>query len=307
MTPPLRPRPAAVAALLLATACAAADAPVDAPPLPAQAAEDLLASDRAFGSAHGATVLDALGPMLAADVIMPGPGAVLTRGRRAVLEALGGSADNLTATLTWRPAGGGVSADGLHGFTWGYMTQRRPDGTDQPWKYLAYWIRGAEGWRVAAYKRRPAPGASGETAPPRPLLPPRGVAPVADSAVLAHYHASLAAAEQAFSDEAQRIGLGSAFAAFGTPESVNIGGPQDTVFVRGAEAIAVATGGGEGGPSPISWSAEETRGASSGDLGVTFGFIRANAPDAEGRTAVFPFFTVWRRGGPGQPWRYVAE
>jgi len=42
-------------------------------------------------------------------------------------------------------------------------------------------------------------------------------------------------------------------------------------------------------------------------LGVTIGTIVANEPDSAGTTAKFPFFTVWRRDGVEEPWRYVAE
>jgi hypothetical protein len=60
--------------------------------------------------------------------------------------------------------------------------------------------------------------------------------------------------------------------------------------------------------SSVSWAPD--RGvivASSGDLGVTIGTIVVNEPDSTGARQSFPFFTVWRRAGPDQPWRYVAE
>ena len=43
-----------------------------------------------------------------------------------------------------------------------------------------------------------------------------------------------------------------------------------------------------------------------GDMGVTIGMIRLNAPPASGQPAGFPFFTIWRRGtppSPGDTWR----
>ena len=60
-------------------------------------------------------------------------------------------------------------------------------------------------------------------------------------------------------------------------------------------------------PSEISWAPEGTMVASSGDLGVTFGWIRPNGPPQAGQPAAFPYFTVWRRGSPSEPWRYIAE
>ena len=40
-----------------------------------------------------------------------------------------GHPDNANRPLEWTPIRGGVSADGQHGFTVGYMTLHRPDGT----------------------------------------------------------------------------------------------------------------------------------------------------------------------------------
>jgi hypothetical protein len=66
---------------------------------------------------------------------------------------------------------------------------------------------------------------------------------------------------------------------------------------------------GRGGPatvSPVSWSADRAIVASSGDLGVTFGFIRPKAAAAEGARGT-PFFTIWRRADAKDRWRYIAE
>ena len=41
--------------------------------------------------------------------------------------------------------GGGISGDGLHGYTFGTMTVTRADGGKAPAKYLAYWVKGAKG------------------------------------------------------------------------------------------------------------------------------------------------------------------
>ena len=65
--------------------------------------------------------------------------------------------------------------------------------------------------------------------------------------------------------------------------------------------------GSEGKPSPVAWAADAGAVvASSGDLGVTFGFIRQNTPQP-GQPEAIPFITVWRRPDPKGPWRYIAE
>jgi len=52
----------------------------------------------------------------------------------------------------------GVSGDGRQGFTFGFMTLTRPDSSQVPMKYLAYWRKDGNAWKVIAYKRvgRPA-------------------------------------------------------------------------------------------------------------------------------------------------------
>jgi hypothetical protein len=284
---------------------AVAEAPVD----PARAAVDeLLETDRAFASASAATdLVSGLGAMFAPEVVMPLPDRRFARGREEAVAALEANPDNAGARAEWAPVRGGISSDGLHGFTFGYMTLHRADSTTVPLKYLAYWVKGPEGWRVAAYKRGLAAPGEHPLAMMDASLPAAMVVVTADSAQVAAHAESLRAAEQAFSDEAQVIGLGPAFAKHGRPDAINLGGPDRSAFVVGADSIAALVGGRRPQPtSPVIWSAEWVLVASSGDLGVTFGTIRLNQPPPGGDTGT-PFFTIWRRDGPSGPWRYIAE
>ena len=87
-----------------------------------------------------------------------------------------------------------------------------------------------------------------------------------------------------------------------------MGGPARAAFVVGADSIgAVVSQGEPDSGSSVSWAPDRVIVASSGDLGVTIGTIVANQADSAGTTAKFPFFTVWRRDGIDEPWRYVAE
>jgi hypothetical protein len=143
-----------------------------------------------------------------------------------------------------------------------------------------------------------------------PHVPAALVAPRTEASHLEPLRRSLVAAERAFSDEAQKIGLGPAFAQFGHPTAVNMGGGASASYVVGAGAIGKLVGGDRPGPpSPVEWSCDVGLVASSGDLGISFGFIRPNATPA-GATAPpqgTPFFTVWTRAAAGAPWRYIAE
>jgi len=278
-------------------------------PTPQEVVAELLAADRAFGAA-GTDPVAALGAMLAEDVIMPAPPGRFLEGRTAVLEAVGSLPDHAGARLTWAPIRGGISSDGLHGFTFGYMILHRADGAEVPLKYLAYWVKGPAGWRVAAYKRRPRPAGEVSLALLPAALPAALEAATGDTAVVTRHRLSLDSVERAFSEEAQRIGLGAAFARYGSPDAMNMGGPDQAGFVFGADSIAVLVSAGEpASGSSVSWAPDHrVIVASSGDLGITFGLIRPNtSPEGGNPPAGVPFFTIWRRAGPGAPWRYVAE
>lgn len=310
-----------VAALALSAACSGPSSPEPAAPeaapagaAPAQspdmAVERLLVADRTFGVlASESDLRDGLSSMFADDVVMAVPGQPFARGREAAIAALDANPANAGARASWAPIRGGISADGLHGFTFGYMTVTLADGTVRPGKYLSYWVRSDAGWRVKAYRRAPRPDGDAPEGLMPPALPAAMVEPVTDAAAVAAHRDSLAAAERAFSDEAQTIGLGPAFAKYGSPDAINIGGPNDAGFVVGADAIAASVSVGqpaEGG-STVSWGPEEVIVASSGDLGVSIGAIHRNAAGGGTEGDPIPFFTIWRRPTPADPWRYIAE
>lgn len=272
------------------------------------AVNQLLDTDRMFSTAGASKpAVESISAMFADDVMVPAPGNVFVQGKAKAIEAMKANPDNLSSRVTWAPMRGGISADAQHGFTFGYMTATRSDGSTLPLKYLAYWVKSGDGWRVAAYRRRPRPEGAVSTAVMKPALPERMTAPSADAAGMARHAESLKAAEKAFSDEAQTIGIGAAFAKYGSADAVNMGGPKATGFVVGSEAIGRSVG--EGSPtdrSEVEWSADRVLVASSGDLGITFGRIRLHKPDP-GSPGAVPFFTIWRRDSASGVWRYIAE
>lgn len=275
---------------------------------PQSAVDELLAADRAFSAASAKTdLVSGLTAMFADDVVIPMPPGQFVDGKTAVAAALRTNADNLTARTDWMPVRGGISADGQHGFTFGYMTIHRQDGTDLPLKYLSYWVKRSDGWRVAAFKRTRASAAATPAPSVAPAIPDRLVEPTTDPKRIAAAKASLDAAERAFSSDAQKIGIGRAFAQYGSADAINLGRPDEPGVVTGSDNIGrlVAQGVPEG-TSPVSWAPERVLAASSGDLGVTIGWIVPNTPSPD-RPVKNPFFTVWRRASPSAPWRYVAE
>lgn len=273
---------------------------------PAAVADSLLAADRQFSEVSAKSDLLSAFSQMFSDEVAVLIGGRLHQGKAAALEALR-AAPLVTKAVRWVPAHVGVSADGRHGFTAGYVSAER-DGTPEPAKYLAYWVKQGDAWRVAVFKRVRAREAPPAAPPAIRVLPERMLLANADSEMTRHRD-SLAAAERAFSREAQSIGLGPAFTKYGSIEAINLGGADKSTFVSGNRAIGeyVGRGSPEGG-SPLSWGPERVIVASSGDFGVTIGTITANSRQpGESQPRTVGFFTIWRRASPTEPWRYIAE
>ena len=284
-----------IAAILMVFAGASAQAQT-APP----ALAELLAEERRLADAVATLAPpEAIASLLADDARVYARGGPY-RGRAAALEALKANPANAGKGVSLRSIKGGVSGDGSHGFTLGYLSIAGGDPKTADRRYLAYWVKGAEGWRVAALKQALRQQGEAEVAS-LPVSIPAEPGKASDPAAALQ---SLIAAEKAFSDRAQVAGIGRAFTEFGRSDAIN-SGPDG--FKVGAAAIGAAVSGGEDGPSPVEWSADEALVAPSGDLGITFGTIRPKVPVTGDKPAAIPFFTIWMRDGPGQPWRYVAE
>src|SRR3546814_339279 len=128
------------------------------PATPQTVVDDLLNVDRSFSSAAAATdPASGLATMLDADAVTPVPGKGIVEGRDAVTAVLRSSLLARGDKIGWTPIRGGVSADGTHGFTFGYLTLEGGDPRVTAQKYLSYWIKRPEGWRVAVFKQMPRP------------------------------------------------------------------------------------------------------------------------------------------------------
>lgn len=259
--------------------------------------EALLAADRAYATQAQAQAQGLAGLLAMFDeaVVMPSPRGML-RGKAAVAGLLQRSSGRGAGELIWAPIRAGVSADGSHGFTFGYLDTGKPGSPPRAAKYLSYWRKSDGLWKVIAYKQAPCPDGerTGTLAPSRPHPPRHGGDAAAE-------RRTLIAREQAFSDAAGSLGLGQAFARFGHVDAVNMG--RTAGFTIGAEAIGRELG--AGGAPTLAWSADDALVAPSGDLGLTWGHIRLVDAPENGR--VIPFFTIWRRDGADAEWRYVAE
>jgi hypothetical protein len=278
-------------------------APAIAKP-PKAALDELLAADRAFSAESGK--LDAvtgITAMLDAEAAMPLPGKGIIVGKAAIADAFRASPAFKEGHVTWAPVRGGISADGTQGFTYGFLTVGSGDRAKRDRKYLAYWVKRPAGWRVVAYRQAPRAPGQVSTAMFEPALPgftARGKSKARSSV---SHQASLAAAEKAFSDRAQVVGLKQAFREYGRADAMNM--YSGAGFSYGLDAVVANFK--DEGPAKIHWSTERSFVAPSGDLGVSIGTIRPNAAPKPGEPEGMPFFTVWKRDKPGDPWRYIAE
>ncbi|MEP6833705.1 MAG: nuclear transport factor 2 family protein [Gemmatimonas sp.] len=273
---------------------------------PAQNRAALLTADKTFGSNSANTdLISGLSAMFADSVTLIALGEQF-HGVSAAREALGRNADNAKSTITWTPIQGDVSADGNIGYTMGFTTWKKPDGSQVPGKYVAFWAKQRGAWRVLVYKRTAR--AAGDVAiveEAAPVKPAPGNAQysAADSTRFAH---ELDAAERGFSDQAAVIGLGAAFTKNSATDAHHTGGATDADFRRGpADIGAGISAGGEPPLGSIKWAPDVVYVARSGDLGITFGMITiAQATGAPRRVS---YLTVWKRNSVTDPWKLAIE
>ena len=275
---------------------------------PRDIADELLAADRAFASASANTdIITGLSAMFAPEIVLTYAGGI-AQGTAKAIDALKSNPINTSGRIVWTPARVSVSGDGRHGFTAGFMTVHRGDGTTTPMKYLAYWEKQKDGWRVLAYKR----GIGKTAAPAMPVsyvLPKDSAPATTDAATIERYRESLADAERSFSRDAQTMGMRAAFTQYGDREAINLGGPDTPTWLMGNQQIGEGVGGQRPATgSPVTWGPEKTIVAASGDFGVTIGYIVQNKPGPDGKIPPgLPFFTIWKRESPDAQWKYIAE
>src|SRR4029078_4880545 len=136
----------AVASVALAAAAAAQDA--------RYLASQLMSADLAFSKVGAkANIAESIGAMLTDNAVMPTPKLDFAIGKAAIIDALKAIPANANATAESSPVRAGISADGTQGFTYGFMFIHESGKPDRRAKYLSYWVKRPEGWRVAFYNR----------------------------------------------------------------------------------------------------------------------------------------------------------
>jgi ketosteroid isomerase-like protein len=259
------------------------------------ARESLAAADRAASASTGSRgIRDGLLPYLADSAFVLAPGTTLAHGREEAAQALvfGPAAG---ARLRWEPIRLDVSADGRSGYSYGAGTRTAAEGVEVNARYIAFWQRQGDAWKVAAFMFN---------ANPQPVSPPPAgffPAPADRGAASGGLTAAAAveAAKQADRDFAAFSAahtMGAAFQAFAAPDGAMLGGEY------GPEAIGAAFAGAAG---TLEWGPVGGGASAAGDLAFTVGTAVRRGPDGQ-PLGYTKYLSIWRRQ-PGGEWRWLVD
>ncbi|MGV3708068.1 MAG: hypothetical protein ACO1Q7_04445 [Gemmatimonas sp.] len=266
----------------------------------------LLAADRAFASkSAGTDLVSGLTASFADSITLIALGEQF-HGVAAAREALNRNAENAKSSFRWSPIQGDVSNDGQTGYTLGFTTWKRPDGTEVPGKYVAFWTKQRGEWRVLVYKRTGRGAGDVSTAEEGAPLHVGATQKQFTSADSMRFARELDAAERAFSDDAAKTPLGAAFIKQAAPDAHHTGAATDADFRRGPKDIGAGiSAGGDPPLGSISWAPDKVHVAKSGDIGITYGVITLTQPNAAARRVAY--LTVWKRSAPDKKWQLAVE
>lgn len=276
-------------------------------PPEAEAAHDaLLNADIARADAvRRAGLAEGFAAALADDAVYLHGGIPILRGREVVKAVIAADSGGYGSAVRWQPVRAEVSRDRASGFTYGYAFVGREAGREPTLRvdrYIAFWRKGNDGWRVVAY-------AETYGAPPAPLTVPS----TAMDGVLADVAMSptrapvdrLRAADVAFSHDADRLGAGEAFGRYAAADAQIFSAAGE--FITGPEAIT-ASFGPSAGNSSFTWQPILAEMSAAGDMGFTVGNATVTVEREDGNAVVrySKYLTVWKRQRDGA-WKYVVD
>lgn len=261
-----------------------------APPRQSPLRDSLLATDLSrVDSLARRGFTAAMQPFFGRDVIYLRPGSHAAYGVEQAVAALAPMAPGVPPFTGWQPTGGGVSRDGLAGYTFGIavraMAGPAPVLIE---RYIAYWTRSRGGpWRIAAYIEI----SSG------PLAAAPGTKPVVVVDTTNRSLRALLHADSAFAEVAS---------VRGPAESARHAMAEDGVLLTTSQLVV--------GPRAafdyfasrrslsLSWVPRDGRVSASGDLGFTIGDALATSagPTGAAMQQFTKYLAVWRRERDGR-------
>ena len=242
-------------------------------------------SRRGFGAA--------MRSFLDREVIYLRAGAHAAYGSERAAAALASAAPQAGTFTGWQPLGGGISRDGLRGYTFGIAVRTLPENqTALLERYLAFWARNRGGpWRIAAYV---------EVSPGNLVSSPgERSSPVLDTARVLR---QMVTADSTFAEVASlrgpAIALRNAFSADGvllTTTQLVVGPEAAGDYFESRRSFS------------LSWVPRDGRIAGSGDLGFTTGDALSTSlgPTGAAVQSFTKYLTVWRKERDGR-WRVLV-
>jgi len=287
-------------AALLLCGCSLRHQPVAPEPARGPARDSLFQLDQTRGDSIAARGgIDGALALLHDDVIYLRAGVPAIYGRDAVRLLF--AATPATRGQTWQALGGDVSRDLRSGYTYGIAAHSADAASVRLDRYVAYWTRErGEPWRIVAYSEVNAPLGAEVSFSASQLAPPAAAPPRA----LAGAVADVRAADSLFSDLADRLGTGFAFANTVAPEGVLF---APTHLVIGPKAVDEFFRAQPPGSS-LTWRPVYASVAGSRDLGFTIGeSIRTlRGPSGAAVQRFGKYLTVWQKQSDGS-WKFVVD
>jgi ketosteroid isomerase-like protein len=236
---------------------------------------------------------------IAPDAVYLLPGAPLVYGGDNAVALIRSAPPKLGTVASLQPAGGGLSRDGLAGYTFGFGVRSGGEASaGSVERYLAFWSRARGGrWRIIAYAEvtsisAPWGGGAGTT----------GRLPRVPAARAEAFH-DLMSADSSFADRAAVFGIASAAKAALSEDAILLAASELVVGPRAAREYFEARR-----DLSVSWSPRDGYVAASTDLGFTVGDALSTSRGPTGAAAqqFSKYLTVWRRDADGR-WRIVAS
>jgi ketosteroid isomerase-like protein len=239
------------------------------------------------------------------DVVYLRGGLPIVRGRPAARAIIAAESLGTRATVRWQPVRAEASRDGKSGYSYGYSVY----GAAQPTttsvridRYIAFWRREAEGWRIAGYAETYG------TPPALLALPAAAQSSAMKDMPMPRMRGALEAirsADSDFSRDAAKFGTGEAFGRYAAEDAQIFSGPGE--FISGPRAITQSFGPTTTKNSLV-WHPVHGEVSAAGDLGFTVGNAVFTGEREDGAPLVrhSKYLTVWKRQRDGT-WRYVVD
>jgi ketosteroid isomerase-like protein len=274
------------------------------PPVPRRSAarDSLLAFDlRRVDSLALRGLPATMSAYLTADAVYLRGGAPFVFGRENVVLMLSAPGSSSAATLGWQPIGGGLSRDGLCGYSFGIAVHSVPERVVPAIdRYIAFWTRTRGGsWKIQAYAEVGDNIAVPSSAPVAGITIPQPALSKAAAGVVR----SLIIADSNFAEASSLFGAARGFGDAIADNGVVFGGSEILAGARDVREFFESRRG-----VSMSWHPMFAMAAASGDLGFTIGesVSTSRGPSGAAVQRFTKYITVWRRQPNGR-WKFVVD